>query len=198
MTALVLASASTVRRDLLANVGLEVLVEPAMIDEMAVKASYRQAGWAADELALALAELKALRVSARRSGSLVIGADQLLICGDVYFDKPPDLDHARAQLIALRGKDHFLISAVVSVRDGVRLWHHVAKSRLTMRLFSDDFLDSYITSSGNTILSSVGSYCLEYSGAQLFSKIDGDYFSILGLPLLPLLDHLRQQGIILQ
>ena len=181
---------------ILSNVGVDFLTEAASIDEAEVKASYRRAGQTPSELALALAELKALRVSARYPDALVIGADQILVCGDVWFDKPPDLDHARAQLMALRGKTHQLVTAVVTMRDGIRLWHDIVISRLTMRVFSDSFLSSYIEKSGDEILDSVGSYKIEGFGAQLFSKIEGDYFSIIGLPLFSLLDHLRQQDMI--
>lgn len=194
MTDIVLASASSTRLALLRNAGLDVRVDPAAIDEAEVKAGYRHEGRQAMDLAVALAELKALRISSRYPNALVIGADQLLVCGDVWFDKPPDLDHAKAQLTALRGKTHMLVTAVVTVRGGLRLWHRLEVPRLTMRDFSDAFLEHYLRSTGNDILSSVGAYQLEGLGVQLFTGIEGDYFSILGLPLLPLLEHLRLQG----
>jgi hypothetical protein len=127
---------------------------------------------------------------------LVIGADQVLECDGVLFDKPVDLAAARAQLLALRGRTHRLVSAVVLARDGQRAWHHVDRADLTMRDFSAGFLDHYLESSGDAVLSSVGAYQLEGRGVQLFVRIDGDYFSILGLPLLPLLDILREQGVL--
>jgi septum formation protein len=143
-----------------------------------------------------LAELKAQRVARRHPGSLVIGADQVLECDGILFDKPSDLAAARSQLMALRGREHRLLSAVVLVRDGERVWHHVDRANLTVRDFSADFLDRYLRSAGDAALSSVGAYQLEGVGAQLFAAIDGDYFTILGLPLLPLLDILREQGIL--
>jgi septum formation protein len=119
-----------------------------------------------------------------------------LECDGILFDKPSDLAAARSQLMALRGREHRLLSAVVLVRDGERVWHHVDRATLTVRDFSTDFLDRYLRSAGDTALSSVGAYQLEGVGAQLFAAIDGDYFTILGLPLLPLLDILREQGIL--
>lgn len=198
MTDIVLASASVIRQALLSSAGLHVRVDPAAIDEAEVKAGYRRDGRQATDLALALAELKALRVSSRYPDALVIAADQLLVCGDIWFDKPPDFDHARAQLMALRGRTHVLVTAVLTVRDGLRLWHHIEMPRLTMRDFSDAFLEEYLSSTGDDVLSSVGAYQLEGQGIQLFSDIEGDYFSILGLPLLPLLQHLRLQGTVLR
>jgi septum formation protein len=117
----------------------------------------------------------------------------MLVCGDVWFDKPPDLDHARAQLMALRSRTHELVTAVVVFRNGEVLWHHVARARLTMRNFSDAFLDDYLSAAGDSVLASVGAYQLEKLGAHLFARIEGDYFTILGLPLLPLLEFLRVQ-----
>jgi septum formation protein len=126
----------------------------------------------------------------------VIGADQVLDCDGVLFDKPADPGAARTQLLALRGRTHRLVSAVVLVRDGQRLWHHVGRADLKMRDFSTRFLDRYLESAGQAALSSVGAYQLEGIGAQLFAAIEGDYFTILGLPLLPLLDNLREHGVL--
>lgn len=190
---LVLASASPARASILENAGFRVTRAPAAIDEAAVKEAFRREGADAASCAVALATAKAERVSRRHSGALVVGADQLLVCGDVWFDKPPDLDHARAQLTALRGRTHELVTAVVVFRDGQDLWHHVARPRLTMRSFSDTFLDEYLAAAGPDVLGSVGAYQLEKLGAHLFARVEGDYFSILGLPLLPLLDFLRAQ-----
>jgi septum formation protein len=190
---LVLASASTARASLLENAGFRVTRVPAAIDEAAVKESFRREGADAASCALALATAKAERVSQRHRGAFVVGADQLLVAGDAWFDKPPDLDHARAQLIALRGRTHELVTAAVVFRDGADLWHHVERPRLTMRAFSDDFLDAYLAASGKGVLSSVGAYQLEGLGVHLFARIEGDYFTILGLPLLKLLDFLRAQ-----
>lgn len=192
--AVVLASASPARAALLRAVGIPVIVDAAAIDESEVKASLRAMGAEPAAVAEALAELKAQRVSRRHPGSLVIGADQVLECDGVLFDKPPDLAAARNQLLALRGRWHRLVSAVVLARDGQRVWHHVDRANLTMRDFSTHFLDHYLRSAGAAALSSVGAYQLEGVGAQLFAGIDGDYFTILGLPLLPLLDILREHG----
>ena len=190
--ALVLASASPVRAQLLRAAGIELIIDPAAIDEDEIKASMRQAGTTGAELAETLAELKAARTARRHPGAMVIGADQVLALGEELFDKPADLVAARRQLLALRGRTHELLSAVVAVRDGTRLWHHVGRASLTMRDFSDEFLDNYLASAGSVALGSVGAYQLEGLGAQLFRQIAGDYFTILGLPLLPLLDFLRE------
>ena len=192
----VLASASVARATLLRAAGISVVVDAAAIDEAEVKASLQAAQAASATVAEALAELKAQRVSRRHSGSLVIGADQVLECDGVLFDKPGDLAAARKQLLALRGRRHQLVSAAVLVRDGQRVWHHVDRADLTMREFSTSFLDRYLQSADQAALSSVGAYQLESVGAQLFASVAGDYFTILGLPLLPLLDILREQGVL--
>jgi septum formation protein len=125
---------------------------------------------------------------------LVIGADQMLDCKGVWFDKPADRRQARAQLVALRGRTHVLSSAACVYRDGQRLWHAVQQARLTMRPFSDEFLDEYLSAVGDDVTGSVGAYRLEGLGSHLFARVEGDWFTILGLPLLPLLDFLRGQG----
>lgn len=153
-------------------------------------------GVAVEDVALALADSKARAVAARRPGALVIGADQILECEGRWFDKPSTVAEAARHLRALRGRTHRLICAVVVVRDGERLWRHVAEARLTMRRFSDRFLDDYLASGGPAVLESVGAYRLEGLGAQLFETIEGDYFTILGLPLLPLLDFLRGERVV--
>lgn len=168
--------------------------EPAAIDESVVKSALQ--GVAVEEVALALADSKASAVAARRPGALVIGADQILECDGRWFDKPADVTEAARHLRALRGRTHRLISAAVAVKDGARLWRHVAAARLTMRTFSDQFLDHYLALGGPAILESVGAYRLEGMGAQLFETIDGDYFTILGLPLLPLLEFLRRERLL--
>jgi septum formation protein len=193
----VLASASATRAAILAHAGLEVLRDSSGVDEDEIKRSFRREGLDAASCATALAETKAMRVAARHTGALVIGADQMLDCAGTWFDKPRDRDEARAQLLALRGKRHELVSAVAVVRNGAVIWRLVDRSRLTMRAFSDAFLDTYIAALGDDVLSSVGVYQLEGLGAQLFDKIEGDYFSILGLPLLPLLDFLRGHGAVM-
>jgi len=192
----VLASASPVRAALLRAAGIPITVDVAAIDEAEVKTSLRAARAEPAAIAEALAELKAQRVARRHPGSLTIGADQVLECDGILFDKPSDLAAARNQLLALRGRDHRLVSAVVLVRDGQRVWHHVDRADLKMRNFSTAFLDRYLQSAGDAALSSVGAYQLEGVGAQLFAAVDGDYFTILGLPLLPLLDILREHGIL--
>ena len=195
--ALVLASASAARAALLRAAGVAHAVDPARIDEDELKRALHGQGASAAEAAETLAELKALKVSRRHPGAITIGADQMLECGGEWFDKPADLDHARAHLMALRGKTHELVSAVVAARDGARLWHHVERARLHMRDFSDGFLDSYLATVGQEALETVGAYRLEGLGAQLFTRVEGDYFTVLGLPLLPLLDFLRNHGAVL-
>jgi len=194
---IVLASASAPRAAILASAGIEVLRDPAGVDEDEIKRSFRSEGLDAARCAAALAETKAMRVSARHTDALVVGADQMLDCAGTWFDKPRDRNEARAQLVALRGKRHELVSAVTVVKNGAVIWHLVDRPRLTMRAFSDNFLDAYLAALGNEALMSVGVYQLEGLGAQLFERIDGDYFSILGLPLLPLLDFLRGHGVVL-
>jgi septum formation protein len=191
---IVLASASSARRALLAAAGVTVTVEPSRLDETPVKLAWRDNGTSPAAIAEKLAVLKAHDVSARMAGALVIGADQTLDCDGADFDKPRDRAEARSQLLALRGRPHRLYSAVALVRDGQTRWQHVAEARLTMRDFSDAFLDDYLDRVGAAALSSVGGYQLEGLGAQLFTAIDGDFFTILGLPLLPLLEFLRIDG----
>lgn len=181
---------------MLRKAGVELIADPPAIDETDVKAALQADGASVADVAETLAELKAMRISRNHPGALVIGADQMLQCGEIWFDKPVDSDHARAQLIALRGKTHILVSSAVAIHDGARLWHHTDQASLTMRNFSDTFLDGYLAACGSEIAGSVGAYHLEGLGAQLFHRIDGDVFTILGLPLLPLLDWLRVRGIL--
>lgn len=190
-TPLLLASGSRIRADLLARAGLAFAVEVAPIDEESIKEGLKAAGKSADEAATTLAELKALKISARHAGALVIGCDQMLSCGETWFDKPTDRKAAGEQLRRLSGKRHQLHSAVCVARDQGILWHHVERASLVMRELSETFLERYLAAAGDTVLGSVGAYQLEGLGAQLFSRIDGDYFAILGLPLLPLLAFLR-------
>lgn len=193
-TPLILASGSSSRRSLLKNAGVDFEVEAAHVDEGEIKLALQAEGATAAQTAETLAELKAQRVSRRYPGMLIIGADQMLDCNGVWFDKPEDLDHATAHLRALRDRDHMLLSAVCVVRDGVRLWHHNEVATLTMRNLSDAFINDYLARVGEDALTSVGAYQLEGRGIQLFARVKGDYFSILGLPLLPLLDFLRGHG----
>jgi septum formation protein len=192
----ILASGSQTRLRLLEQAGIPVEAEAAPIDERELRAAFQAQAMAVEACAEGLAELKAMRVAARRPGAFVIGADQMLDCNGVWFEKPADLDHARAHLQALRGKTHRLVTAVVVVQDGQCLWHIVDTAHLTMRPFSDAFLDDYLRRFGTAALSSVGAYHLEGLGAQLFERVDGDFFSVLGLPLLPLLGFLRGHGVI--
>lgn len=172
-----------------------MVVDPAHVDEGRVKAAMAQEGADAGDAALTLARMKAERISRRHEGALVIGADQVLDLDGTWFNKPEDMGQAKATLIALRGRTHGLATAACVSRDGTQIWHHVETPRLTMRNFSDAFLDDYLERAGDGILSSVGAYRLEGMGAQLFAQVEGDYFTILGLPLIPLLDFLRGHGV---
>jgi len=196
MTVVVLASKSAARMAVLSGAGVAFETVAAGVDETAVKAGLLEDGARPREVADALAELKALKVSRGRPGALVIGADQTLDLAGQLFDKAETVDEARDRLRMLRGKTHKLHSAVVIARDGEAIWRDVPAARLTMRRFSDAFLDDYLARKGEAILSSVGCYQLEDEGVQLFSRIDGDYFTILGLPLMGLLDFLRLHGVL--
>lgn len=189
----ILASKSAARRAVLDGAGVVYEALVAGVDEDAVKIEMLAAGAGPREVAEALAELKAVRVSANRPG-LVIGADQTLDLDGKLYDKAPDLYVAWQRLSLLRGKTHRLHSAVVVAKDGEPIWREVVTATLTMRDFSDAFLGAYLATEGEAALGSVGCYRLEGPGAQLFSQIDGDYFAILGLPLMGLLDLLRRHG----
>jgi septum formation protein len=193
---IVLASASPTRARLLADAGIEFDVSPARMDEDAAKASLIAAGAPPPEIAVQLAELKARQVSGRSPGRLVLGADQVMVCDGRMYDKPSDAAAAAAQLMALRGRWHEQISAACVVRDGERLWHHVDRARLYVRPFSEAFLQEYLRAAGPGALNGPGAYQLEGVGVQLFSRVEGDFFTVLGLPLLAVLDHLRSQGVI--
>lgn len=193
---LILASTSPTRRRLLAAAGVPIEAVAPAVDEAALTQSLLHEGAAPAAIAEALAELKGLSVSRRHPGRIVLGADQVLACNGVLFDKPADRAHAAAALRALRGRGHELHTAAVAVRDGTAIWRHVAQASLTMRAFSDRFLEDYLAQVGDAAMTSVGGYQLEGPGAQLFSRVEGDYFAILGLPLLPLLAWLRQQAIL--
>jgi septum formation protein len=194
MTRLILASASTSRASLLAAAGVPFEIVPARIDEDAVKASLR--GTDAARVAETLAELKALRISAAEPDALVLGADQVLAFGDELVSKAASLEDAQALLRRLRGHAHRLVGAAVLAQAGIPIWRHVETARLWVRDFSDAFLEDYLARESDAALACVGCYRLEGPGAQLFSKIEGDYFSILGLPLIPLLAALREHGVI--
>jgi len=196
MREVVLASTSRTRGALLENAGVPFTALAPGVDEDAVKAALRGEGASVSDAAEALAEVKAIRLSGKHHDALVIGADQMLVCGDHWYDKPIDRAAARRQLLELRGQTHQLVTAAVVMLNGQRIWHHVETARLTMRPFSEAFLDQYLDRAGDDVLWSVGAYQLEGLGAQLFSRIEGDHFVILGLPLLPLLDFLRVHGVL--
>lgn len=190
---IILASTSPIRRQLLTGAGISHDAVSPGVDEDAAKEGLRAAGASPRDQADALAELKALRISAKRPG-FVIGCDQMMAFEGKALDKCSSLEEARERLRALRGRVHTLEGAAVIARDGVVLWRVVRTSRLTMRDFSDAFLDRYLEDHGQAALYSVGCYQLEGAGIQLFSAVEGDYFSILGLPLLDVLDFLRLHG----
>ena len=194
--AVILASGSLTRAKLLAAAGLSVAREAAAVDEAEVKAALKAEGAGAAAVAETLAELKAVKVSRRHPGALVIGCDQMLDCDGRWFDKPASRAAAREQLLDLAGRSHQLLTSIVVVRDGTRLWHHNDTATLTMRRFDAGFVDAYLAAVGDAALASVGAYQIEGLGAQLFARIRGDHFTILGLPLLPLLDFLRNHGVV--
>ncbi|MCA1242770.1 Maf-like protein [Stappia stellulata] len=196
MTEIILASASRIRGELLRNAGLNIIVDPADVDERAIEEPLLKSGFPPADIAEVLAEAKAQAVSERHPGALVIGADQVLEFEGNRLTKPDDMEAARRQLLAMSGKTHALHSAVTLARDGETLWRHVATVRLKMRDFGPAFVGRYLAQVGEVALTSVGAYQLEGPGVQLFETIDGDYFSVLGLPLLPLLARLREQGAI--
>ncbi len=193
MSPLILASRSPARARLLAQAGVHFSVEAAPVDEAALKARALGAGLGAKAIAAELAEAKALAVSRGRP-ALVIGADQTLELDRRLFDKPLSLSAARVQLLALRGREHHLHAAVALARDGAVVWRTVETVRLSMCAFSDPFLEAYLAAEGEALLGCVGAYRLEAFGAQLFDRIEGDYFTVLGLPLLALLAALRREG----
>jgi septum formation protein len=191
---LVLASKSDIRGKILAAAGLRFGIRPAQIDERAMEAKAGVVDAAA--AARLLARAKADSVAATQAGHLVLGCDQTLARGTERFTKPANRAEASQQLRALRGRTHALHSALALVRDGTVLFEMVDTARLTMRDFSDRFLDDYLDMAGDAALSSVGGYQLEGIGIHLFERVEGDYFTILGLPLLPLLAYLRKNGFV--
>ena len=187
----ILASGSVSRRQLLEQAGVAFSVALSGLDEGEVKASLKAEGASAAQAAETLAELKALRVSRQNPDALVIGADQILTLGEIWFDKAESLEDAAEVLAALSGQRHELKTAVCVLRGGSRIWHWNESPALTCRPLSGDFIGRYLQAVGEKALISVGCYQLESRGVQLFSRIEGDFFAILGLPLLPLLDFLR-------
>jgi septum formation protein len=195
---IVLASGSRARREMLAAAGVHFTVQAADVDEPAIRARMYEVDPCVDpkKVAAVLAAAKAEDVSGKIAGSLIIGADQVLALDGELLSKAPSIEEARAALGRLRGRTHELHSAVAFAQKGKVTWAHVATARLTMRDFSDAFLDDYLTRAGDRVSQSVGAYELEGLGVQLFDKIEGDYFTVLGLPLLPVLAEMRARGII--
>lgn len=193
---ILLASASAIRAEILANAGIQFEAKPSRFDEDSVKHIYRAENRPVSDLVKALALGKAEAVTAE-GGTLVIGADQVLELDGQVFDKPKTLQEAHERLTFLRGRTHRLIGGLCLVQKGCAPWHHVSITKLHMRNFSDEFLKAYLQKEGKSVLASVGAYKFEGRGASLFEKVEGDFFSILGLSLLPLMAELRQRGALL-
>ncbi|WP_292284613.1 Maf family protein [Marivita sp.] len=191
---LILASGSQIRADLLRNAGLRIDVRPARIDEESIRQALEAEEAASRDIADTLAEMKARKVSEKSPGTLVLGCDQVLSVNKAVLSKPKSPDEARDQLRLLRNTSHTLLSAAVLYEDAKPTWRHVGVVRLRMRDFSDAFLDSYIERNWDSVRHSVGAYKLEEEGARLFTQVQGDYFTVLGLPLLELLNHLVLTG----
>lgn len=194
---IVLASASMTRRGLLEGAGVAHIVVPSRVDEDEIKISLRAEGADGTAIAEVLAEAKAMYVSRKHPGKMVLGADQVLECDGRTYDKPVDLDDALDQLQSLRGKSHNLISYAVMARGGQRIWQAVDRAALEVRAdASDEFLQAYLEAAGADAFNGPGGYRIESLGAQLFSRIDGSHFTVLGLPMLALLDYLRANGVL--
>lgn len=195
-TPLLLASASEIRLALLRNAGVHVTAHPARIDETAIRQSLGAEHAHPRDVADTLAEMKARKLADRNPQALVLGCDQVLALGDQVFAKPHDPAEARLQLTQLRGQTHHLYSAIVLYHQAQPVWRHIGTARLTMRDVSDTYLDDYLGRNWPQVATSVGAYQLEFEGIRLFSAVEGDYFTILGLPLLPLLAYLSLRGFI--
>ena len=193
---LVLASGSASRRALLSAAGVAFTADPADLDEDRLMVALKASGADAPRVASELAQQKALAVSRRHPAKIVLGGDSVIAFDGEYLGKCASLDEARTLLTRLSGQTHLLVSAAALARDGALLWTHASPCRMTMRDLSPGFLDDYLVREGRAILSSVGCYHFEGRGAQLFARVDGDYFSVLGLPLLPVLAQLRKEGVL--
>ncbi len=193
---IILASGSEIRKELLENAGLVFDVMPARVDEAAIKQSLLAEDAKPHDIADALAEYKAQRIAGKDPSALVIGCDQVLVCDGQIYDKARDLTEAEATLRALRGKPHQLLSAVVIYDEGKPVWRTVGRAQLIMRNFSDEFLSAYLERNRDEILSTVGCYMLEAEGVQLFARVQGDYFTVLGFPLLEVLEFLRNRSVL--
>lgn len=193
---IILASASAIRAQMLRNAGIIFTQQAPRIDEQAIRAALQAVGANPRDMADALADAKSRKLAERDAAACVIGADQVLDLNGQVFGKPADRDAARAQLRGLRGRTHELHSAIVLYHDAQPVWRHVGSARLTMNNFSDGYLESYLTRNWESARHSVGCYKVEEEGLRLFSAIEGDHFTILGLPLLPLLSYLSERGFI--
>ncbi len=195
MPDVILASGSASRRALLAGSGVDARLIKPNVDEGAAKAVFRADNVSVRDQAMRLAELKAIKISMTNPG-LVIGGDQMLSLEGEPFDKPENMDEVASHLRKLSGKVHTLETAIVVAENGQPVWRYLARPKLTVRVLSEVFIEQYVQASGESLLSTVGAYQLEALGSQLFTRIEGDYFSILGLPLLPLLDYFRERGVL--
>lgn len=199
--ALVLASASPIRAQILTGAGIDFRCYPAAIDEASVRAAGETENMPVGDIAVILAEMKALATAQRlameseKPAEFVLGCDQILQCEGRIFAKPENLDAAKEQLLALSGKTHHLLTAAVLMQSGVRIWHHLAVAKMTMRVFNANFIDAYLRQLGPDALTSPASYQIEGVGAQLFTRIEGCHYAILGLPLLEILAILREHGL---
>lgn len=191
---IILASKSTIRHAILENAGIEFTALAANIDEATIKETMLVEGQNHDEIAIELAEAKARKISNKNPYAIVIGCDQVLSFKNDLLSKPKTEAEAISQLESLRNEKHTLISAIVIIQNGIRIWHHASYAHLTMLDFSDAYMQKYVRQNWQSIQHSVGGYKIEEQGIRLFAKIDGDHFTILGLPLLELLAYLRVRG----
>jgi septum formation protein len=196
MEPLILASGSATRREMLERAGVEIIVDPPMVDEDGIKSEGKVHRWTAGVTAGKLAEAKGLEVARRHPGLIVLGADQMLECDGVWFDKPADRASAARQIAGLSGRTHTLFSAIAAVRGGAVIWRGLDTAEMTVRSLSPEFIESYLDRVGDAVLGSVGGYQVEGMGIQLFDAIRGEHSTILGMPLIPLLGFLREQGVI--